>query len=106
MHSPIRRPTVAGSDAPAPAGLPRARWHRGVNGFLRRSVLIVAPTSWSAKATSFGPDLEFDGQTTRVLIQQIGAVDAGRLGRLSDHLSPEELWGVDGALLTILGLSS
>ncbi len=45
-----------------------------------------------------------NGQATRVLIEQSGAVDAGRLGKLAGHLSPEEMWGVDEALLTVLGL--
>jgi len=27
-----------------------------------------------------------------------------RLGGLAGHLSPEELWGVDEALMTVLGL--
>lgn len=71
---------------------------------LPRSVVIVAPTSRSAKAASFRPEIDVDGQTTRVLVEQIGAVDARRLGRFSGHLSPEELWGVDEALMTILGL--
>ncbi len=38
------------------------------------------------------------------LVERVGAVDARRLGDLTDHLSPEELWGVDEALVTILGL--
>ena len=45
-----------------------------------------------------------DGEGTRVLVEQIGAVDAQRLGELAGHLSREELWGVDEALLTVLGL--
>lgn len=44
------------------------------------------------------------GETTRVLVEQIGAVDQQRLGELSGHLSREELWGVDEALTTVLGL--
>ena len=32
------------------------------------------------------------------------AVDEKRLGKLSGHLSPEELWGVDEALTLVLGL--
>jgi mRNA interferase MazF len=39
-----------------------------------------------------------------VLVEQIGAVDNRRLGQLLGHLTPEEMWGVDDALLTILGL--
>ncbi|MEZ5238427.1 MAG: hypothetical protein R2716_05600 [Microthrixaceae bacterium] len=42
---------------------------------------------------------------TRALVSQLGAVDASRLGELSGHLSPEELWGVDEALATVLGLA-
>lgn len=72
--------------------------------FLPRSVVIVAPTSRSARAASFRPEADIAGQTTRVLVEQIGAVDARRLGDLVGHLSPEELWGVDEALVAILGL--
>ena len=72
--------------------------------FLPRSVVIVAPTSQSARAASFRPEIELDGGRTLVLVEQIGAVDAGRLGDLAGHLSREELWGVDDALSTVLGL--
>ena len=72
--------------------------------FLPRSVVIVAPTSRSAKAASFRPEAEIDGETTRVLVEQIGAVDSRRLGELVGHLTHEELWGVDEALLAVLGL--
>lgn len=73
--------------------------------FLPRSVVIVAPTSRSAKQASFRPEIDVDGQRTRVLVEQLGAVDTTRLGELSGHLSPEELWGVDEALSTVLGLN-
>jgi mRNA interferase MazF len=72
--------------------------------FLPRSVVIVAPTSRSARAASFRPEAEVAGETTRILVEQIGAVDAQRLGELAGHLTHEEMWGVDDALLTILGL--
>lgn len=72
--------------------------------FLPRSVVIVAPTSRSAKAASFRPEAEIEGETTRVLVEQIGAVDARRLGELVGHLTHEELWGVDEALVAVLGL--
>lgn len=71
---------------------------------LPRSVVIVAPTSRSARPASFRPEIEIDGTPTRVLVEQLGAVDANRLGRRSGHLSTEELWSVDEALLTVLGL--
>lgn len=72
--------------------------------FLPRSIVLVAPTSTSARPASFRPEIDLDGQTTRVLVEQLGAVDASRLGDLSGHLSPEEQWGVDEALSTVLGL--
>lgn len=72
--------------------------------FLPRSVVIVAPTSRSARAASFRPEVEVAGETTRVLVEQIGAVDAQRLGDLAGHLTPEEMWGIDEALLAVLGL--
>jgi mRNA interferase MazF len=72
--------------------------------FLPRSVVLVAPTSTGARAASFRPEIDLDGETTRVLVEQLGAVDASRLGELCGHLSPEEQWGVDEALTTVLGL--
>ena len=71
---------------------------------LPRSVVLVAPTSRSARAASFRPEVDVAGETTRVLVEQVGAVDVQRLGDLVGHLSREELWGVDDALQTVLGL--
>lgn len=71
---------------------------------LPRSVVIVAPTSRRARAASFRPEAEIEGVRTRVLVEQIGTVDARRLGELAGHLSREELWGIDEALRTVLGL--
>ncbi len=71
---------------------------------LPRSVVLVAPTSASARPASFRPEVDVDGTPTRVLVEQLGAGDARRLGALAGHLSPEELWGVDEALGTVLGL--
>lgn len=72
--------------------------------FLPRSVVLVAPTSRSARAATFRPEIEIDGHRTRVLVEQLGAVDVSRLGNITGHLTPEELWGVDEAILTVLGL--
>jgi mRNA interferase MazF len=74
------------------------------NEFLPRSVVLVAPTSRSARAASFRPEADIAGEHTRVLVEQIGAVDSDRLGELVGHLSAEETWGIDEALLAILGL--
>ena len=72
--------------------------------FLPRSVVIVAPTSRSARAASFRPEIDIAGERARVLVEQIGAVDAQRLGDLMGHVTPEEMWGIDEALATVLGL--
>ena len=72
---------------------------------LPRSLVLLAPTSANARSASFRPEIEIDTTSTRVLVEQVGAVDVGRLGRLVGHLTPEEQWGVDAALLTVLGLS-
>jgi mRNA interferase MazF len=71
---------------------------------LPRSVVLVAPTSPIARPATFRPEVVIEGATTRVLVEQIGAVDVNRLG---DHLglaSPEEMWGIDESLMTVLGL--
>ncbi|MGA7269802.1 MAG: type II toxin-antitoxin system PemK/MazF family toxin [Acidimicrobiia bacterium] len=73
--------------------------------FLPRSVVLVAPTSRSARSASFRPEIEIGGNSTRVLVEHVGAIDLSRLGDLAGHLTPEEQWGVDAALLTVLGLS-
>jgi mRNA-degrading endonuclease toxin of MazEF toxin-antitoxin module len=38
-------------------------------------------------------------------VEHVGAIDLSRLGDFAGHLTPEEQWGVDAALLTVLGLS-
>ncbi len=73
--------------------------------FLPRSVVLVVPTSRSARAATFRPEVVVDGHETRVLAEQLGAVDVQRLGRRAGRLTAEEMWSVDEALETILGLS-
>jgi mRNA interferase MazF len=72
---------------------------------LPRSVVLIAPTSTSARRASFRPEIEIGGTETKVLVEQMGAVDVNRLGDLAGHLSSEEQWGVDAAILTVLGLN-
>jgi mRNA interferase MazF len=66
--------------------------------------VIVAPTSRSAKAASFRPEVEVAGDLTRVLVEQVGAVGVQRLGRRVGRLTAEEMWSVDEALAVVLGL--
>lgn len=71
---------------------------------LPRSVVVVAPTSASAKPASFRPEIDIGGRSTLVLVEQVGAVDAQRLVDLVGHATPAEMWGVDEALATVLDL--
>lgn len=72
---------------------------------LHRTVVLIAPTSTSARSASFRPEIEVEGIETRVLVEQMGAVDTGRLGDMAGRLTSEEQWGVDAAILTVLGLN-
>lgn len=71
---------------------------------LPRSVVVVAPTSVSARPASFRPVVDVEGTRTKVLVEQVAAVDAQRLGRRVGRLDPEEQWAVDDALGLVLGL--
>lgn len=71
---------------------------------LPRSVVLVAPTSRSARPASFRPEVMIAGETTRVLVEQVGAVDVNHLGDHVGLASPEEMWGIDESLMTVLGL--
>jgi mRNA interferase MazF len=94
--------------------MPRAQGHeqRGrrfgvvvqANEFLPRSVVLVAPTSRSARPASFRPEIELLGETTRVLVEQVGAIDSGRLGELVGRVTPQQQWGIDEAFMTVFGL--
>jgi mRNA interferase MazF len=71
---------------------------------LPRSVVLIAPTSTRARAASFRPELDVDGQPTRVLVEQLGAVDVNRLGEEVGRLTVDQQWQIDAALRTVLGL--
>ena len=71
---------------------------------LPRSVVLVAPTSRSARPASFRPEIVVRDQTTSVLVEHVGAVDTSRLGKRLGRVSSEESWGIDDALMTVLGL--
>ncbi len=71
---------------------------------LPRSVVVVAPTSRSAKPATFRPEIEIGHEATKVLVEQVGAIDVGRLGRFAGHLESEEEWEVDDALHLVLSL--
>lgn len=73
---------------------------------LPRSVVLVAPTSLSARPASFRPEIEIEGQVTKVLVEQCGAVDTTRLCDFAGQVTGAEMWGIDESLLTVFGLRS
>lgn len=68
------------------------------------STLLVAPTSTSARPTSFRPEVEINGKTTYVLAEQAVAVRPERLGRVVAQLTHDEITAVNQALRTVLDL--
>ncbi len=72
---------------------------------LELSTVIVAPTSMRALATVFRPEVEVGGSRTRVLTEQIRAVDRRRLGEQAGRLTSDGSTEVDRALELVLGLA-
>lgn len=68
------------------------------------STVLVAPTSTSARPTSFRPEITVRGQRTHVLVEQTTAVDPSLLGPLVRRLSRAELHDVSRALTLVLSL--
>lgn len=68
------------------------------------STVIVAPTSTSARPTSFRPSIEVRGQSTLVLAEQTTAIDPQRLGPWAGRLTHRELTEVERALRLVLAL--
>jgi len=71
--------------------------------FLHLSTTFVAPTSVSARPTSFRPRITLDGRETRILVEQTTVIDPQRLGRSAGRLEASELRAVDEALGLLLG---
>lgn len=71
---------------------------------LALSTVVVCPTSTSAPAASFHPEIELRAQLTCVLCEMVGSVDVRALGDQIGHLAHDELRRVDEALLLVLDL--
>jgi mRNA interferase MazF len=69
------------------------------------SAVLVAPTSRSVLAASFRPQVEVAGSLTRVMVEQLRALDVQRLDELAGRLDAAEMREVDEALSLILALS-
>jgi mRNA interferase MazF len=72
--------------------------------FLGLSTVLIAPTSRSAAAATFRPEVEVAGERTRILVEQLRAVDLERLEDPAGRLTAIELRAVDEALQLVLGL--
>jgi mRNA interferase MazF len=71
---------------------------------LTLSTVAICPTSSSAPAASFHPEITLDDGVTQVLCEMIGAVDARALGERTGHLTMDEMRAVDDALMMVLDL--
>jgi mRNA interferase MazF len=67
------------------------------------STLLIAPTSTSAQPTVFRPEVTVRGRTTRVMVDQVTAMDRARVGRRVGRLSAGEIREVEAALRDVLG---
>ncbi len=76
-----------------------------VDELLGLSTVVVAPTSRSAAPATFRPVVRFGDEPTRVLVEQVRAVDVQRLDEQAGRLSAAEQRAVDDALATVLGLA-
>ncbi len=72
---------------------------------LALSTVIVAPTSTAARPASFRPEVTIAGRRTRVLVEQLGAVDRSRLGASAGVLMRTEMDEVERALAVVLALA-
>lgn len=69
------------------------------------STCLVIPTSTGRRAASFRPEITVDGTKTRVMVEQLTAVDPQvRLGAFAGRLEADEMRAVDQALRDLLAL--
>ena len=72
---------------------------------LPRSVVLVAPTSTAAREATVRPIIEILGSRTKVLVEQLSALDVSRLGEKVETLHGHALWAIDDALELVPGLN-
>jgi mRNA interferase MazF len=74
------------------------------DGLLPLSTAIVAPTSTAALPATFRPTITVEDTRTRVLVEQLRAVDLRHLADHAGHLTMAEQREVDAALELVLDL--
>jgi len=72
---------------------------------LALSTVVVCPTSRSAPAASFHPEVTIECEPTKVLCEMAGAVDGRAIGKQVAHLSLDELQAVEEGLQLVLDLA-
>jgi mRNA interferase MazF len=68
------------------------------------STVLVAPTSRSVRPATFRPEVEVAGERTRVMVEQLRALDVERLDGFAGRLSAGEQRAIDEALGLVLAL--
>lgn len=69
------------------------------------STWIIAPTSTGRREASFRPEIEIAGSRTRVMVEQLTAIDPeARLGEFAGRLAVKDMQAVDAALRAVLAL--
>ena len=68
------------------------------------STVLVAPTSQSAMQTHFRPIVTIGRDSTKVLVEQMAAIDVRRASETVGQVSIEEMWAIDDALTLVVGL--
>jgi mRNA-degrading endonuclease toxin of MazEF toxin-antitoxin module len=68
------------------------------------STVLVAPTSQSALNTHFRPVIILRSEQTKVLVEQLAAIDVRRASEVVGHVTIEELWAIDEAVTLVVGL--
>ena len=69
------------------------------------STVIAAPTSTSARPARFRPEIDLNGVATRIMIEQMAAVDVEtRLGAFVGRLGTDDLRRVEAALRIVVAL--
>jgi mRNA interferase MazF len=72
--------------------------------FSELGTVLIVPTSTSAQPAIFRPEVTVQGRRTRLLADQLIAVDRSRIGRSVGRLSGPELEDLELSISRLLGL--
>jgi mRNA interferase MazF len=72
--------------------------------FSRLGTVLIVPTSTSAQPAVFRPEITLRGRRTRLLTDQLLAVDRSRVGRSVRRLSAPEVDELESAISLVFGL--